>query len=66
MAYDEIETFGQIRDDLRCAIIAATVANSNSKKTFKPKDFMPFLEDKKEEFDWQETKKAFMTLIKGK
>ena len=66
MAYDSIETFGQLRDDLRCAIIAATVANANSKKSFKPKDFMPFLEEDKGEYDWEETKKAFMALAKAK
>tara|TARA_R100001530_G_C4285455_1_gene146696 strand:+ start:201 stop:401 length:201 start_codon:yes stop_codon:yes gene_type:complete len=66
MAYDKIETFGQLRDDLRCAIIASTVASANSKKSWKPKDFMPFLEDEKPEYDWQETKKAFMMLAKGK
>ena len=63
MAYDNLETFGQMRDDLRCAIIASTVASANSKKTFKPKDFMPFLEDKKE-FDWEQAKTTLMKLVK--
>lgn len=44
MAYNEIEPFGEDRDDLRMGIIASTIANvnrSNGKKPYKPQDFMP-------------------------
>ena len=36
-----MEPFGPERQDLHAGIIASTIANANSKKRFKPKDFMP-------------------------
>lgn len=44
MAYNEIEPFGEDREDLRMGIIASTIANVNrasGKKPYKPQDFMP-------------------------
>lgn len=42
MLYFELEPFGEERADYRAAIIASTVANSQSvKRRFTPKDFMP-------------------------
>lgn len=44
MAYDRIEPFGEYRADLRSAIIAYTLAESNRSKKAKPftvDDFMP-------------------------
>jgi hypothetical protein len=43
-AYYRIEPFGEWREDLRCGIVASTVANAfrgKKSKTFKPDDFMP-------------------------
>lgn len=37
----EIEPFGEERADLRAAIIASTIANCWSKKTYTPAEFMP-------------------------
>ena len=36
------QPFGLWRDDYRAALISSTVANTVSKKAFKPTDFMPF------------------------
>lgn len=47
MAYDDIEPFGEQRADLRSAIVAATVANSQRtrrSRSAKPVEFMPFVE----------------------
>jgi len=44
MAYNEIEPFGEEREDLRMGILASTMANinrSSGKKPYKPRDFMP-------------------------
>lgn len=50
MAYDRIQPFGDDRADLRVAILSALIANihrptkgAGSNRTFKPRDFMPFL-----------------------
>lgn len=39
-AYCNLEPFGQERENMHAGIIASTIANVNSKKTFKPADFM--------------------------
>ena len=39
--YDE-QPYGLWRDDFRTGLVASTVANTVSKKSFKPSDFMPF------------------------
>jgi len=47
MAFYSIEPFGEQRADLRAAIVASVIANSNrgkNQKPFKPEDFMPFKE----------------------
>jgi len=41
MIYDSIRPFGEEGADLRAGIIASTMANLQSKKKFKPSDFMP-------------------------
>lgn len=42
MVYFELDPFGEDRADFRSAIIAATIANTQStKRRFTPKDFMP-------------------------
>lgn len=44
VAYNQLEPFGEERDDLRAAIIASVIANAlggRKGKKFKPKDFMP-------------------------
>ena len=44
MAYYSVEPFGREPDDLSVGIISATIANAHkgkSKKSFKPKDFIP-------------------------
>lgn len=41
IAFYEVNPFGLDRGDLQAGIIASTIANVNSKKTFQPKDFMP-------------------------
>lgn len=41
MAYDRIEPIGEIRADMRMAVLATVVARSAGSKTAKPDDFMP-------------------------
>ena len=58
MAYYEIEPFGEERADWRAGMIAATIANifrdtKKRRKPYKPQDFMPKLEEKREQ-TWQE------------
>lgn len=52
VAYNNIEPFGETRDDLRAGIISATIANVNRdpKKgpPFTPQDFMPNFEPEEE------------------
>jgi len=62
-AYASIEPFGEERADLRSAIVACVIANSNrskSQKAFKVKDFMPKFGRPKEQ-TWQEMKNIFNT-----
>jgi hypothetical protein len=61
LAYTTIEPFGEERDDLRSAIIASTVANSQRAKgkAFTVDDFMPVFN--KPEKDWREIKSIFKT-----
>lgn len=42
-AYDQIEPFGEVRADLRIAILATVVAAGFGSKSAKPSDFMPRL-----------------------
>ncbi len=48
LAFNRSDPWGEQRADLRMAIIASTVANALAKKrdggSFKPRDFMPYLE----------------------
>ena len=61
LAYAEAEPFGEERADLRMAILAAVEANVHrsrrGQKTYKPQDFMPKFEGKKDPKD-----KAVQTL----
>lgn len=41
IAFYEVNPFGPERGDLQAGIIASTIANVNSKKTYKANDFMP-------------------------
>lgn len=52
-AYERVEPFGEARADLRMAILAALIANTNRdpkarREPFTPADFMPFLERDRE------------------
>jgi hypothetical protein len=52
LAYDQIEPFGQQREDLRAGLICSTVANhsiSPPKNPLRPSDFMLFVEKRKAE-----------------
>lgn len=52
MAYSRLEPWGEDRDDLRMAIVASTIANTNrgkNQKPYKPADFMPSFEPETEE-----------------
>lgn len=49
MAYEQLEPFGEYRDDLRAGIVASTIANVNSKRRYKPDDFMPQFGERKEQ-----------------
>ncbi len=40
VAFYEVNPFGLDRGDLQAGIIASTIANVNSKKTYKAEDFM--------------------------
>jgi hypothetical protein len=41
-----VEPWGQEMDSLNAGIVASTIANIHSKKTFKAADFMPVFEKK--------------------
>lgn len=49
MAFGQLEPFGEVRADLRAAIVASTIANAFSVKgrRFKPADFLPRFEKPK-------------------
>ncbi len=58
IAYHQIEPFGEERADWRAGMIAATMANifrdaKKRRKPYKPQDFMPKVEEKKEQ-TWQD------------
>jgi len=62
-AYSALEPFGEERADLRSAIVACVIANSNrgsSQKAYKVKDFMPKFGRQKEQ-TCQEMKNIFNT-----
>jgi len=62
-AYSALEPFGEERADMRSAIIACVIANSNRGKNqppFKVSDFMPKFGRKKPQ-TWQEMKARFKT-----
>jgi hypothetical protein len=53
-AFDALEPIGWHRVDLAAGIIAAILANQNRKRgapPFKPIDFMPFVEEEKQEIE---------------
>ncbi len=65
MVYYEIEPFGEERADLRSGIIASTIANVNrgkGGKAYKPSDFIPKFEEKRQ--TWQEQLRAVEILNK--
>jgi len=41
LAYGQLEPWGPEREDLRAAIVAATVASTLTGRRFRPADFMP-------------------------
>lgn len=48
LAFFDLEPFGPRMDDLRCGIVASTIANVNrgkGAKAFAPKDFTPWADD---------------------
>lgn len=50
LAYDRIEPFGAMRDDLRMGIALSSYHNAQSKdNNFKPMDFMPFIKKEEQE-----------------
>lgn len=48
-AYYALDPWDEQRADLRAGTIAAVIANTNSKKKFKPSDFMPKYEPAKKQ-----------------
>jgi len=50
MAYHTVEPFGEVREDYRAGLIAATIANSsgNYKKTMQPTDFINIYQQPKQ------------------
>jgi len=80
-AYERVEPFGQWRADLRASIISATIANHTqalrnvwtkrshqTRYKYKPKDFMPQFERKKDPTQKQlfEKVKAINAMLGGK
>lgn len=58
-AFSLLEPFGEKRADIRAAIIASTVANTardpkRRRRPFRPSEFMPRFERKKERQSWEE------------
>lgn len=52
LAFDQIEPFGDPREDLRMGLVCSTVANhsfSPPKKPTRPSDYMPFAPEKSAE-----------------
>lgn len=47
MAFYSLWPFGEVREDIRMAVLASTVANASGhyRRTMKPEDFMLFKED---------------------
>ena len=48
MAYFSLQPFGHYREDLRTGILASLIANihkDKSRANFKPRDFMPFVDN---------------------
>jgi hypothetical protein len=55
MAYERIDPFGAMRDDLRMGIAVATWVNAQAKENqFMPRDFMPFMAATEEESEAQD------------
>lgn len=68
IAYYKMEPFGEQRADLRAAIIACTVANSNrgkDQKALKVEDFMPKFEEQKQSMEEMIQFAAMMTQAMG-
>ncbi len=67
IAYYRMEPWGEDRADLRSGIVASTMANINRKKgasPFKPEDFMPRFDKKKETVpDTQKIREAMTRLV---
>lgn len=66
-AYYELEPFGEERADLRAGIIAATIANVHRGKRsrpYKPSDFMPEYEPRKDK-PWQEMRAVMKSYAKA-
>ena len=63
IAYSTLEPFGEERADLRSAIVACLIANTNrgkNQRPYKETDFMPKFGRKKQQ-TWQEMKARFNT-----
>jgi hypothetical protein len=63
IAYCGIDPFGEERDDLRAALVACTVANTFSKKRYKPADFMPDFDKHTEPMDAQQLEMALKRMF---
>ncbi len=64
MAYDRVDPFGEHRADLRAALVASVIANSNrgkNKSAFKLEDFMLDFSGEKKRQDWMEMQSALFT-----
>ena len=61
IAYDRFNTIRPERQDFLAAMICTIIANSNSKKNYKVKDFMPkFRKTIKKPMSWKEMQKLLM------
>ena len=65
IAYDNVDPFGEVRDDLRTGIECATLAQINGTKNAKPKDFMPDFRPREQQ-TVSDMKARFERAFKGK
>jgi len=66
MAYDRLEPFGEMRADIRMAILACVTARAAGSKHAKPSDFMPDFGNKPKQQTAEQMMRTFDRFTEGR
>ncbi len=65
IAFNQLEPFGEERQDLRFAMVCCLIANSQSRKTFKLEDFMLKFDHDRKPMDSEEAQSILKSILNG-